>query len=65
MTVGGTSLASFSSKFTEVVGLTPSAYRSREHHAVTAMPACVAKVCTRPARNVSSRIEEAARKAAA
>ena len=51
MTVGCTSLGSFSSRFTEVVGETPSAYRGREHDAVTAMPACVAKVQTRPSRN--------------
>src|SRR5262245_37292916 len=31
MTVGCTSLGSFSSRFTELVGETPSAYRSREH----------------------------------
>ncbi|MDW4907857.1 helix-turn-helix transcriptional regulator [Streptomyces sp. ADMS] len=51
MTVGCTSLGSFSSRFTEIVGATPSTYRSREHDAVTAMPACVAKVYTRPSRN--------------
>ncbi|MGW3652674.1 helix-turn-helix transcriptional regulator [Streptomyces sp. NPDC000878] len=51
MTVGCTSLGSFSSRFTEVVGETPSAYRGRAHDAVTAMPACVAKVYTRPSRN--------------
>lgn len=50
MAVGCTSLGSFSSRFTEIVGETPSAYRGREHDAVTAMPACVAKVRTRPAR---------------
>src|SRR5438094_9791647 len=43
MTVGCTSLGSFSSRFTEIVGETPSSYRSREHYSVTAMPACVAK----------------------
>ncbi|MFI6316458.1 helix-turn-helix transcriptional regulator [Nonomuraea sp. NPDC050556] len=50
MAVGCTSLGSFSSRFTEIVGETPSAYRGREHDAITAMPACVAKVRTRPAR---------------
>src|SRR5438046_5703705 len=34
MTVGCTSLGSFSSRFTELVGETASAYRSREHQAV-------------------------------
>jgi len=65
MMVGCTSLGSFSSRFAELVGETPSAYRSREHRAVTAMPGCVAKVRTRPARNRPSRIGEAARGAAA
>ena len=65
MTVGCTSLGSFSSRFTEIVGETPSAYRSREHPAVTAMPPCVAKVRTRPTRNSVSRNGEAARGAAA
>ena len=51
MAVGCTSLGSFSSRFTEIVGETPSAYRAREHHDVAAMPACVAKVHTRPTRS--------------
>jgi AraC-like DNA-binding protein len=60
--VGCTSLGSFSSRFAEVVGETPSAYRRGEHAAVTAMPACLAKTYTRPARfaDPSSRIREAA-----
>jgi AraC-like DNA-binding protein len=65
MEVGCTSLGSFSSRFTEVVGETPSAYRGREHGAVAAMPACVAKLRTRPARDVPSRIREAERAATA
>lgn len=59
MSVGSTSLGSFSSRFTELVGETPSAYRSREHAAVTAMPACVAKVATRPTRLPASRSRSA------
>lgn len=51
MTVGCTSLGSFSSRFTELVGETPSAYRSRPHDAVDAMPPCVAKARTRPTRD--------------
>jgi hypothetical protein len=54
-----------SSRFTEIVGETPTAYRSQEHDAVKAMPACVAKTHTRPIRNASSRIGEATREAAA
>jgi AraC-like DNA-binding protein len=62
MTVGCTSLGSFSSRFTELVGETPTAYRNREHPAIEAMPACFVKVRTRPVRTVgseSSRIREA------
>ena len=62
MEVGCTSLGSFSSRFTEIVGITPSEYRSREHHAVKAMPNCIAKQHTRPDRKGNtnlSRIEEA------
>jgi AraC-like DNA-binding protein len=55
MTVGCTSLGSFSSRFTEIVGESPSSYRSRQHDAVTAMPACVAKVQTRPVRNLPAK----------
>ena len=51
MTVGCTSLGSFSSRFTGFVGETPSAYRSREHDAVTAMPPCSPTAQTRPVRN--------------
>ncbi|MBG6058823.1 AraC-like DNA-binding protein [Cryobacterium sp. MP_M5] len=50
LAVGSTSLGSFSSRFSELVGETPSAYRRREHPAVSAMPACVAKAATRPTR---------------
>lgn len=48
MAVGATSLGSFSSKFTEIVGESPSAYRSREHAAIEAMPECFARVLGRP-----------------
>jgi AraC-like DNA-binding protein len=65
MAVGCTSLGSFSTRFTELVGETPSAYRVQEHSAVTAMPACVAKTHTRPVRKASSRIGEATMVAAA
>ncbi|CAM5347007.1 UvrABC system protein A [Streptomyces violaceorubidus] len=49
--VGCTSLGSFSSRFTELVGESPSAYRDRDHTDGAAVPACVAKVHTRPVRN--------------
>lgn len=48
--VGATSLGSFSSTFTEIVGETPSAYRSRPHDAAEVMPLCIAKILTRPTR---------------
>ena len=59
MAVGCTSLGSFSSRFTEIVGETPSAYRRQEHDAVKAMPACVAKTRTRqPSRPAPQHIEQ-------
>jgi AraC-like DNA-binding protein len=54
MAVGCTSLGSFSSKFSEVVGMTPTEYRAREHEAVRAMPDCIAKERTRPVRTRAS-----------
>jgi len=51
MAVGSTSLGSFSSRFAEVTGETPSAYRARSHVAVESMPSCTAKVVSRPSRN--------------
>src|SRR5436853_4379747 len=49
--VGCTSLGSFSSRFTELVGESPSAYRARSHDSGAAIPACVAKIYTRPVRH--------------
>lgn len=51
MAVGATSLGSFSARFTELVGETPSDYRRRAHDAVNSMPACTAKQLTRPRKN--------------
>jgi len=51
MAVGCTSLGSFSSRFTEIVGMTPSEYRALDHAALQAVPACVAKTGTRPRRS--------------
>jgi AraC-like DNA-binding protein len=50
MAVGATSLGSFSSRFTELVGEPPSAYRARDHDVAAAIPACYAKIVTRPSR---------------
>ena len=52
--VGCTSLGSFSSRFTELVGESPSAYRARGHDRSAAIPACFAKI--RHARSGSSAI---------
>ena len=49
--VGCSSLGSFSSRFTELVGETPSAYRARRHDQGAGIPACFAKIWTRPVRN--------------
>jgi len=49
--VGCTSLGSFSTRFTELVGEPPSAYRARSHSAAAVIPPCVMKVMTRPIRN--------------
>ncbi|WP_066371198.1 helix-turn-helix transcriptional regulator [Herbidospora mongoliensis] len=49
--VGCTSLGSFSTRFTELVGESPSAYRARSHDEAAAIPPCIAKIYTRPVRN--------------
>ena len=58
LAVGCTSLGSFSARFTQLVGETPTAYRARDHRALVTVPGCVAKQVTRPSR-VPSRIGEA------
>jgi transcriptional regulator GlxA family with amidase domain len=62
--VGCTSLGSFSARFTEIVGETPSAYRARDHRELEALPSCQAMVLTRP-RKQKSRIGETPRSAPA
>jgi AraC-like DNA-binding protein len=52
--VGCTSLGSFSSRFTELVGESPSSYRARPHDGGAAIPACFAKIVTRPVRPLRS-----------
>jgi len=59
MAVGATSLGSFSSSFTQIMGETPTAYASRGHSAVEAMPECMARFQTRPPGRASSRNREA------
>jgi len=48
--VGCTSLGSFSSRFTEIIGETPSQYRAHDHSHNEVIPSCVSKVATRPRR---------------
>jgi AraC-like DNA-binding protein len=54
--VGCSSLGSFSSRFTELVGMTPSAYRRDAGRAAEGLPACVARQVTRPVRNGEARL---------
>jgi AraC-like DNA-binding protein len=49
--VGCSSLGTFSTRFTELVGVAPSAYRRLQADATAGMPSCVAKQVTRPVRN--------------
>jgi AraC-like DNA-binding protein len=49
--VGSSSLGTFSTRFTELVGMPPSAYRRMAAEATPGLPACVAKQVTRPVRN--------------
>ncbi len=48
--VGCASLGTFSSRFTELVGVPPSVYRREAARATEGMPSCVAKLVTRPIR---------------
>jgi AraC-like DNA-binding protein len=50
-TVGCSSLGTFSTRFTELVGIPPSEYRRQAAEATAGMPSCVAKQVTRPIRN--------------
>ena len=57
--VGCSSLGTFSTRFAELVGMPPGAYRREQGGAAGGMPACVAKQVTRPVRAASVRNEEA------
>jgi AraC-like DNA-binding protein len=50
-TVGCSSLGTFSTRFTELVGMPPSTYRRHAAQATAGIPPCVAKRVTRPVRN--------------
>jgi transcriptional regulator GlxA family with amidase domain len=49
--VGCASLGTFSTRFTELVGVPPSTYRDQHADVTAGMPACVEKQVTRPVRN--------------
>jgi AraC-like DNA-binding protein len=54
-TVGFSSLGTFSTRFTELVGVPPSVYKEKASQATAGMPSCVAKQVTRPIRNREAR----------
>jgi transcriptional regulator GlxA family with amidase domain len=54
--VGCSSLGTFSSRFTELVGVPPSAYRRDAARETAGMPSCEAKKVTRPVRNREAQV---------
>jgi AraC-like DNA-binding protein len=54
--VGCSSLGTFSTRFSELVGMSPSEYRREEAGAVEGMPSCVARGVTRPIRNREAQV---------
>jgi AraC-like DNA-binding protein len=57
--VGCSSLGTFSTRFTELVGVPPSTYRAQEAQVTEGMPSCVEKQVTRPIRNREARPTQA------
>lgn len=56
--VGYLSLGTFSSRFSDLVGMSPSAYRRYAARATAGMPSCVAKQVSRPVRNQEAPVTE-------
>ena len=56
--VGCSSLGTFSTRFAELVGVAPGAYRRQAASAVSGLPSCVAKQVTRPVRNREAPVRE-------
>lgn len=54
--VGCSSLGTFSTRFTELVGVAPSVYRRQSRDDTEGLPACVAKRVTRPVRNREAQV---------
>ena len=50
LAVGFTSLGSFSARFTELTGESPTSYRARDHGELAGLPGCVTRDITRPIR---------------
>jgi transcriptional regulator GlxA family with amidase domain len=57
--VGCSSLGTFSTRFTELVGMPPSTYREQAASATAGLPHCVVKQVTRPIRNREAPVTEA------
>jgi AraC-like DNA-binding protein len=57
-TVGCASLGTFSTRFTELVGISPGVYRQQQAAATAGMPSCVARQVTRPVRNREAPVAE-------
>jgi AraC-like DNA-binding protein len=57
--VGCSSLGTFSTRFTELVGVSPSVYREQAAGGVAETPSCITKQVTRPIRARSIRNGEA------
>jgi transcriptional regulator GlxA family with amidase domain len=56
--VGCSSLGTFSTRFTELVGVPPSTYRREGARVTQGMPPCIAKQVTRPVRNREAPVTE-------
>jgi AraC-like DNA-binding protein len=56
--VGCGSLGTFSTRFTELVGVPPSTYRRDASRATAGLPHCVVKQVTRPVRNREASVTE-------
>src|SRR4051794_11024734 len=56
--VGCSSLGTFSTRFRELVGVSPSTYRRDAADATAGMPSCLARQVTRPVRNREAPVAE-------
>jgi AraC-like DNA-binding protein len=54
--VGCSSLGTFSTRFTELVGVSPSVYKRDVGRGTAGVPSCVVKQVTRPVRNREARV---------